>query len=161
MNNPIIRPIKKEDNPFIAKMIRKVLVENGAPKVGTAYEDKTLDKMFETYQAARMEYFVVEENQKIIGAAGIAPLAGEEKSVCELQKMYFSAEARGRGIGAKMMDVCLNFARENSYKKCYLETLPTMKAAQKLYIKSGFQEIDYRMGTTGHFSCTVWMLKDL
>lgn len=161
MKNLIIRPIKKEDNPFVAEMIRHVLVENNAPKVGTAYEDKTLDKMFEAYEAARMEYFIVEENGKIKGAAGVAPLEGENEAVCELQKMYFMQEVRGCGIGAQMMDVCLSFARENNFTSCYLETLPSMKAAQKLYIKTGFKEIEYRMGTTGHFSCTVWMLKNL
>tara|TARA_B100001146_G_scaffold200791_1_gene191649 strand:- start:241 stop:729 length:489 start_codon:yes stop_codon:yes gene_type:complete len=161
MKNPIIRPIQQDDNPFVAQMIREVLVESGAPKVGTAYEDKTLDQMFEFYVTPRSEYFVLVENDKIIGSAGIAPLAGEKDHICELQKMYFSAEARGRGLGSEMMNVCLTFAKEQGFTQCYLETLPYMKAAQKLYKRSGFREIDHRMGSTGHYSCDVWMLKEL
>jgi putative acetyltransferase len=161
MKQPIIRPIQQKDNVFVAQMIREVLVEAGAPKVGTAYEDKTLDTMFEAYKNDRAEYFVVEENGEIIGSSGIAPLEGEKETICELQKMYFSAKARGRGLGGEMMKVCLDFAKDNNFEKCYLETLPYMLAAQKLYKKSGFQEIDYRMGSTGHYSCNVWMLKVL
>ncbi|MBW2961202.1 GNAT family N-acetyltransferase [Mesonia aestuariivivens] len=161
MKTPIIRSIQQNDNPFIAQMIREVLVESGAPKIGTAYEDKTLDQMFETYLGERSQYFVLVENNKIIGSAGIAPLAEEKAEICELQKMYFSAEARGRGLGSEMMKVCLDFARTQNFTQCYLETLPYMKAAQKLYKKTGFIEINHRMGDTGHYSCDVWMLKKL
>ena len=59
------------------------------------------------------------ENDKIIGSAGIAPLAGEKEHICELQKMYFSAEARGRGLGSKMMNVCLAFAKEQGFTQLY------------------------------------------
>ena len=54
MSKPIIRPIEKKDNPHLAKIIRKVLVDLGVPKIGTAYADKALDCMFETYQRERM-----------------------------------------------------------------------------------------------------------
>ena len=46
MTTPVIREIRKEDNAAVATLIRKVLVELGVPKVGTAYEDTALDKMF-------------------------------------------------------------------------------------------------------------------
>ena len=78
---------------------------------------------------------------------------------CELQKMYFLPEARGKGLGTKMMQVCLNRAREFGYEKVYIETMPYMKAAQKLYQKSGFEYIDAPMGDTGHGACQVWMLE--
>ena len=59
MSKPIIRPIQKKDNPQIARVIREVLVDLGVPKVGTAYADKALDCMFETYQKKDAAYFVV------------------------------------------------------------------------------------------------------
>lgn len=161
MNEPIIRPIQKKDNPHIARVIRSVLIDLGVPKVGTAYEDAALDCMFETYQSNRMAYFVVEENGELIGGAGVAPLANYEGNVCELQKMYYLPEARGRGIGSAMMQNCLAKAKEFQFEKCYLETMPYMKAAQKLYERSGFNYIDGALGNTGHYSCPVHMLKDL
>ncbi|GAA0871634.1 GNAT family N-acetyltransferase [Gangjinia marincola] len=156
-----IRKITPEDNPTVAHFIRSVFDEMGIAKVGTAYEDVTLDRMFETYQAANTTYFVVEEEGELIGGAGIAPLSGAEAHVCELQKMYFSPKARGRGIGSEMITYCMDFAREAGYTLAYLETMPYMHAAKKLYAKTGFTPINGPMGDTGHYSCNVWMTKAL
>ncbi len=156
-----IREITKSDNAQIARVIRSVLVELGVPKVGTAYADRALDHMFENYDVPRAAYFVVEENGEILGCAGIAQLENYEGNCCELQKMYFLEAARGKGIGGLMMAKCLSVAKEFGFEQCYLETMPYMKAAQKLYVKSGFEYIDAPMGNTGHFSCPVWMLKTL
>src|SRR5690606_32668755 len=103
------------DNLQLASVIRNVLTEFGVPKVGTAYADKSLDCMFETYNTGNRAYFVVEESGVIIGGAGISPLDNFEGNVCELQKMYFSPAARGRGIGSEMMDICLNKARKMGF----------------------------------------------
>lgn len=156
-----IRSIHPEDNEGLAQVIRHVLIEMGVPKVGTAYEDKALDSMCETYDEPRKAYFVAEDAGKVIGGAGIAPLKAGEATICELQKMYFLREARGRGIGSKMMDVCLDFAKAQGFAKCYLETMPYMKAARKLYHKTGFIPLEAPMGNTGHYSCQAWMIKEL
>ena len=161
MTEPIIRPIKKKDNRQIALIIRAVLLELGVPRVGTVYEDTGLDRMFETFQVERARYFVVTENDNIIGGGGIAHLDNYDGNVCELQKMYFLPVARGRGIGTLMIDECLQTAREFGYERCYLETMPYMKAAQNLYRKYGFESLQGPMGDTGHFACGVYMIKDL
>ena len=142
-------------------MIRAVFDELDIPKVGTAYEDPYLDLMFEEYNKPKSIYYVVEKDGIVVGSAGIAPLANEAVSICELQKMYFLPETRGIGIGAEMMEVCLQSAKNFGYEKCYLETMPFMLAAQKLYKKAGFEYISAPMGSTGHDSCPVWMLKEL
>jgi len=155
-----IRPIQKKDNQATAEMIRYVLIEQNAPKTGTAYEDKALDDLYETYKSHRAVYYILIENNEIIGGAGIQAL-DDNDSICELQKMYFHPKARGRGLGQQMIEQCLQFAKAQGYKSCYIETLPSMKAAQKRYLKNGFDYIDYRLGQTGHHACTVWMLKVL
>ncbi|GAA3517606.1 GNAT family N-acetyltransferase [Aquimarina addita] len=156
-----IRAVTLEDNPELAQVLRDVLVEMGVPKIGTAYADIALDVMYETYSQSRKAYFVVEDAGKVIGGAGIAPLEDGDLNTCELQKMYFLAEARGKGIGLKMMNKCLDFAREQAFTRCYLETMPYMEAARKLYHKVGFKPLDSPMGNTGHHSCQEWMIKKL
>ncbi|MGB5818221.1 MAG: GNAT family N-acetyltransferase [Saonia sp.] len=161
MDTVIIREIQQKDNAEVARVVRKVLEDLGVPKVGTAYADEALDRMYENYDVPKATYFVVEERGKIIGCAGVAHLDNYGGNVCELQKMYFLETARGKGIGNKMMEICLDCAREYGFEKCYLETMPYMEAAQKLYLKNGFEYIDAPMGNTGHYSCPVWMLKEL
>jgi len=155
-----IREIQPNDNPQIAEVIRKVLIELEVPKVGTAYADPQLDEMFETYNVPNAAYFVVEQNERILGGAGIGPLENEPET-CELQKMYFLPEIRGLKLGEAMIQKCLQFAKDSGYKKCYLETMPNMKAAQKLYKKSGFEYLCEPIGNTGHTSCPVWMIRSM
>jgi len=161
MDEIIIREIQKQDNQAIATVIRNVLIELNVPKVGTAYADPQLDFMFEAYSVANASYFVVTKNGLIVGGAGISRLPNDDLNVCELQKMYFLPEIRGLGIGAQLMEHCLWSAKDFGYKKCYLETMPNMIDAQKLYKKSGFEYLCEPMGNTGHTSCPVWMMKQL
>ncbi|TRZ41065.1 GNAT family N-acetyltransferase [Robertkochia solimangrovi] len=161
MSSVKIREIQQSDNQEVAVMIRKVLIEMDVPKVGTAYADKALDRMYETYDADKAVYFILEEDGRILGGAGIAQLQNFDGPICELQKMYFLPEARGRGLGRAMMDTCLEKAAAFGFEQVYIETMPNMDHAQKLYIKSGFRYIDAPMGNTGHSSCPVWLIKDL
>ncbi|GGH00432.1 N-acetyltransferase [Polaribacter pacificus] len=158
---PFIRAIKVEDNEQIAKVIRAVLIEFGVPKVGTAYEDKALENLYNAYREENTIYYVIEHQGKVIGGAGIAPLANYEGPVCEFQKMYFLPEARGLGLGSKLIEKCLLKARSFGFEHCYLETLPYMEAARALYKKNGFVSLNKPLGDTGHYSCNMWMLKEL
>lgn len=117
--------------------------------------------MFETYNKPKAVYYVVLDKGRIVGGAGINILDNLDENICELQKMYFLQEVRGKGIGFQMIQKCLQKAKEFGYEKCYLETLPEMLAAQKLYKKVGFEYLCEPLGGTGHTSCPVWMLKDL
>jgi putative acetyltransferase len=178
--NFTIRKIGPKDNAAMAQIIRNVFEELDAPKVGTAYADPHLNTLSEDYQAENEIYFVVETSRDlsvhkkgrefsvpqndepiILGGCGIGNLNDTDFKICELQKMYLLKEARGKGIAQELMQKCLEFAKQAGYDKCYLETLPFMKAAQKLYVKSGFTYIDAPMGCTGHSSCNVFMIKDL
>ncbi len=159
--NYVIREVELKDDAEIAQAIRSVLIEMGVPKVGTAYEDKSLDCMTQTYSKTRKAYFVVESDGEIYGGAGISPLDNYNGNICELQKMYFTSEIRGKGLGTQMMAKCLEFAKNAKYDQCYIETMPYMDDARRLYKKAGFKSIEKPLGNTGHYSCTVWMIKDL
>lgn len=156
-----IRPLEISDNAEIAKVIRQVFIDNELPKTGTAFADSHLDTLFEVYNVPKAIYFVVENNGKIIGGCGIAQLDNSDENICELQKMYFLPEARGLGMGFKMMQLCLQKATEFGFESIYLETLPEMIDAQKLYKKVGFDYLNHPKGNTGHSTCPIWMLKKL
>jgi putative acetyltransferase len=157
----LIREIQQKDNESIAKVIRAIFHELDAPKVGTAYADPILDSLYEVYQAPRSVYYVVEKDGEVVGGCGVAPLENGVDSVCELQKMYFAPEIRGTGYAERIIKQCLEFAKNQDFELCYLETLSFMTAAQKLYARLGFEPIDGPMGNTGHSSCEVWMTKNI
>jgi putative acetyltransferase len=156
-----IRKIVKTDNAAVADLIRKVMPEFGATKEGFAIHDAEVDDMHGTYSTKKSIYFVLEKDGKVVGGAGIAPLQGGDKATCELRKMYFFPEARGFGLGQKLLELCLEEAKKFGFRKCYLETLERMHQAQSLYKSFGFKPLCKPMGNTGHFGCDSWYLKDL
>ena len=157
----IIREIEPRDNNQIKTIVQQVILEMGAPKVGTAYEDEALEDMYTTYQKDYSVYFVVESNGVVLGGGGVSQLDGFDKDTCELQKMYFLNDIRGKGLVAQIIEKCMVRAKEFGFKQCYLETMPYMTAAQKLYKKNGFKQINAPMGNTCHYSCDVWMIRKL
>lgn len=157
----ILRKIQPQDNEQIAKVIRDIFDELNAPKEGTAYADPILNQLYEVYQQPKSIYFVVENNGEVIGGGGLAPLENAMDEFCELQKMYFAPQARGLGLGTEIIEKSFEFAKEQGFKYCYLETLPFMESARKLYEKMGFQYLEEPMGCTSHTSCDVWMIKEL
>lgn len=160
-NNIHIREIQAKDNTQLEAVIRACFPENNLPLVGTAYEDPETKKMFESYNGNNETYFVVTDNEAILGGAGIKPLPGLEQTVCELQKMYFSPDVRGLGFGKKMFQICLDEAKKLGYKQVYIETIKQLEAAVHIYESFGFKHLDGPMGETGHYSCGIWMVKYL
>jgi putative acetyltransferase len=162
MEAVIIRPVKKEDNLALTIIIRSSLEEFNAAKSGTVYFDKTTDHLFELFQSTPASiYFVAELNGEVLGGAGIFPTHNLPEGVCELVKMYLSKNARGLGLGRLMISKCLEAAKETGFIKIYLETMPELSKAVKVYEKFGFEYLTAPMGNSGHNGCTIWMLKTL
>ena len=156
-----IRPIQKSDNETVAKVIREVMTEFGATSPGHSIGDHEVAHMFEAYNNDKSQYWVLTKDGIVVGCGGIAPLQGGDEDTCELRKMYFRTEARGHGMGKKMVQMCLEKAKELGYKKVYLETIPEMATANILYQKTGFKELSCRMGDTGHCACGAYYVKEV
>jgi putative acetyltransferase len=153
MAEPILRPIEPRDDDAVASIIRTVMTSFGASGPGFAIHDPEVSAMCAAYARPRAAYFVIEHEGRVIGGGGIAPLDGGDEGTCELRKMYFLPDARGLGLGRRLLERCLETARTHGYGRCYLETLTGMDAAQALYVKMGFVRIDGPCGATGHGGC--------
>ncbi|WP_194207988.1 GNAT family N-acetyltransferase [Superficieibacter sp. 1612_C1] len=157
-----LRRLTAQDNPAIAAVIRQVSAEYGlTADKGYTVADPNLDELYQLYSQPGHAYWVVEQNGKVVGGGGIAPLACSEPDICELQKMYFLPSIRGQGLAKKLALMALDHARELGFKRCYLETTAFLKEAIGLYERLGFKHIDGPLGCTGHVDCEVRMLKDL
>lgn len=153
-----IRTIQPADNKSLATIVRNTLAEFGANHPGTVYYDPTTDTLDELFQEKGSIYYVAERMGVILGGAGLYPSPGLPEDTAELVKMYLVQEARGLGLGKLLIEKVLNFARENGYTKIYIETMPELTQAMKVYEKFGFKYLKGPMGSTGHTGCSVWML---
>jgi GNAT superfamily N-acetyltransferase len=149
----IIGEIIPQESSIITKITLDVLTEYGCNRPGFASHDEKLHDFYAVYQEPRSKYFVAHLGDKVVGGAGIAPLEGGDDKTCELQRMYILKEARGLGLGAMLINKCLEAAKKFGFSLCYLETTESMKEAQELYRKHGFTECKKRLGDTGHFGC--------
>ncbi|HAZ53849.1 MAG TPA: N-acetyltransferase [Franconibacter helveticus] len=157
-----MRPLTARDNPAIARVIRAVSAEYGlTADKGYTVADPNLDTLYEVYSQPGHAYWVVEHEGDVVGGGGIAPLQCSEPDICELQKMYFLPQARGQGLAKKLALQAMAFAREQGFRRCYLETTASLTQAIALYERLGFEHIDEPLGCTGHVDCEVRMLKSL
>ncbi len=156
-----IKQVRKEDNYILAKIIRDALTEFKANKPGTVFYDDTTDNLFDVFQQNKSGYFVALFNNEVTGGCGIYPTEGLPADTCELVKLYLIPAVRGKGFGKLLMELCIDEARKQGYKKMYLETMPELTSAIPLYKKFGFTYLNSAMGNSGHNGCTIWMIKEL
>jgi putative acetyltransferase len=155
------RPIEQKDNPELARLIRNVLEEFHIDKPGTAYTDPATDDLFCLFKTPKSAYFVALDNHVLLGGCGIYPTEGLPEDCTELVKYYVHSGFRGRGIGAQLMQLCIDEARKEGYRRLYLETATELSGAIGLYERAGFRRLTERLGNSGHYFCTVQMLKNL
>lgn len=163
-----LRPIEPADDAAMAAVIRTVMPSFGAVGPGFAINDPEVDFMSRAYSRPGAAFFVIEAlspdgKRRVVGGGGVAPLDGAaaEERTCELRKMYFLPEARGRGMGARLLAHCLAAAQRLGYRRCYLETLDTMQQAIRLYDRFGFQPLTGALGATGHHGCNRFYARSL
>jgi putative acetyltransferase len=156
-----VRLVSPGDDAALSRVIRAVRSETSGRGPGSFDDDVEVDAMSAAYRPPRAAYFVLTRWGRVVGGAGIGPLSGGDHRTCELRKMYFLPEARGKGFGQVLLDRCLEAARGAGYRRCYLETLRRLAEARGLYEKNGFRPRRRPLGNTGHRHCDAFYVRAL
>lgn len=157
------RQITQADDLPLAKIIRDNLKANGLDIPGTVYFDDNLNHLSDFYlvDSKSRFYYIVEDEASgaVLGGIGFAKIDifGD---CAELQKLYLSDEAKGNGLGYKLIDLVQKKAKELGYTKLYLETHDNLAVAIHEYEKSGFHEIERPKGVV-HGAMNRFFLKDI
>ncbi len=156
------RKLEPADDKKIAEIIRTNLKKFHLDIPGTVYFDPEVEHLSTYYNSnpSKRSYFVaLDSENQIIGGVGIAEFNGIE-NCAELQKLYLTDSAKGKGYGKELIKIAENCAKSAGYKNLYLETHTNLSVALKLYEKTGFQQIEKPL-TTQHGAMNRFYLKKL
>lgn len=162
MENFTIRPITPADDAAIARIIRDNLKAHHLDIPGTAFFDPELDCLSGFYgeKPGKRGYFVLTDGAgEVLGGVGIGEFSGFQ-NCAEVQKLYLSDPAKGRGLGKRLMETAEGFARSAGFSTLYLETHTNLASAVGLYRKLGFRQIEKPAGVL-HSTMDLFFIKNL
>ena len=88
------------------------------------------------YDAKRERCLIAERDGENVGAV---LLVKRSARVAQLRLLLVEPKARGLGIGTRLVDECIRFARQAGYSKIMLWTHSVLSAARHLYVQAGFK----------------------
>ena len=91
------------------------------------------------YQSEFEKCWIAEVNGVPAGSAFVVRKSPRSTTTAQLRMLILSPEARGLGLGGKLTDECIAFAREKGYKKMTLWTNACLLAPRAIYVKRGFK----------------------
>ena len=143
-----IRVFQRGDSEEVKEFISDIIVNEFKFKLEFDTLDSDILAIEEIYNKSDRGCFWVAESidynniqlQKIVGTTAVRNLKQFE-STCELKRMYVLKEFRQLGLGQKLLDIAIDFAKNIGYSRMVLDSSKMLYAARALYLKNGFVDI--------------------
>lgn len=143
-----IRPIEPDEVPVAKRLIyhvaHEVFQDTRTLEESIAFYDgqgvlQDMDDFQNTYCNNDSIFLVMTDHDRIIGTGAVRKIDDE---ICELKRVWLLFEYHGKGLGYRMMQELLSFAREKGYSRMWLETdQEHQNRAFNFYKRLGFYEI--------------------
>jgi putative acetyltransferase len=143
-----IRRIEPHEIPFAKELIYRVahhvFQDTRTLEESIAYYESRgqlhdMDDVQQTYFENEGTFLVMTDEDQIIATGAIRKI---DDSICELKRVWLLFDYHGRGLGYRLIQELLAFAREKGYRRVRLETdRDDQRRAYQLYKRIGFYEI--------------------
>ncbi len=100
---------------------------------------KVVTSFLESFDPQRERAWIAEHEGERVGSVA---LVEREPQVAQLRLLLLEPQARGLGLGPRLVGVCTEFARSCGYERIVLETTSQLIAARKLYAREGYRLLE-------------------
>ncbi|HJQ13015.1 MAG TPA: bifunctional helix-turn-helix transcriptional regulator/GNAT family N-acetyltransferase [Gemmatimonadaceae bacterium] len=136
----IIRPHQPGDIGWVTH--RQAVLYNteyGWDETFEALVADVLSKFIAHFNPKRERSWIVERDSEIVGSVFCAE---KTKTTAALRMLYVEPSARGLGIGTRLVDECIAFARRAGYSRLSLWTNDVLHSARRIYERAGFHLVE-------------------
>ena len=112
--------------------------EYGWDRTYEALAGEIVAQFIKNYDPNRERCWIAEKDGERVGGAFVAKVSDD---IAQLRLLHVEAQARGLGIGKRLVEECVRFARQAGYQKMTLWTQSNLYAARHIYKQSGFQVV--------------------
>jgi GNAT superfamily N-acetyltransferase len=139
-NAYILRPLAPGDLGWVIHRNRILYYEEyGWDETFEALVAEVLGRFVRKRDPARERAWIAERDGKIVGSIFCV---SKSKTVAALRVLYVEPSARGLGIGNRLVDECIAFARKAGYQTLTLWTNSVLDSARRIYQAKGFTLIE-------------------
>jgi len=135
----VLLTAREREHWYHARRLMKAYADSLGLDLSFQNFEHELDNLESEYASPSAAFILAVENGEFVGCAGLRRF---DEGAGEIKRLYLEADARGRGIGRVLAKAIVDAARQIGYERLLLDTLPSMTAAQSLYLSLGFKPVD-------------------
>jgi DNA-binding MarR family transcriptional regulator/GNAT superfamily N-acetyltransferase len=133
----VLRGLRPGDLGWIAQRHGEVYArEYGWSQSFEAFVARIVADYLDNQQPGRENAWIAEVDGQ---RAGCVFCVRNDDATAQLRVLLVEAWARGHGLGARLVDECVQFARDSGYRKLVLWTNDILVAARRIYLAAGFE----------------------
>jgi predicted N-acetyltransferase YhbS len=132
-----------EELEEVGRLTREAYVGDGFMDADAPYVQQLVDT---ERRAREAEVWVAVEDERVLGSVTFSPVGSAYREIGrdgegEFRMLAVSPDARGRGVGQALVELCMRRSRELGYAGMRLSSMDRMTAAHRVYERLGFTRV--------------------